>query len=192
MPTTFHLVCSNCGTGGSDPATLVVSIVAAVATVLLAIFGIPALRAARKANALPGYLDFFREYRRYEPDRRYVLRDLRYLDSSLGISQLPAGAREHVVNVCHYLDHLGFLVQRKMVDLEAVAGLMGHSVLVCWVALAPYIKCERERRSTDYARYFEDLVARVYETPIRALYRNLEPVPVNAKLPHAVVPDESR
>ena len=190
MPTT-HLVCSNCGGGASDPAALVISIVAAVGTVLLAIFGIPALLAARKANALRGYLDFFREYRRYEPDRRYVLRDLRHHKSSLGISELPEEARKPVVNVCHYLDHLGFLVHRKMIDLDAVAGLMGHSVLVCWDALEPYIERERERRPTpDYARYFEDLVARVYATPIQALYRELERVPVNAKLPSAVLPGD--
>lgn len=145
--------------------------------------------AARKANALRGYLDFFREYRQYEPDRRYVLRDLRHHNSSLGISELPDEARVPVVSVCHYLDHLGFLVHRKMIDLDAVARLMGYSVLVCWTALAPYIERERERRpSPDYARYFEYLVARVYATPIRAIYRELEQVPVNAELPCAVLP----
>lgn len=185
----IHLVCSNCGSGRSDTVALVASIVAAVGAALLAIFGIPALLAARKANVLRGYLDFFREYRRYEPDRRYVLRELRHHQPSHGISELPAEAREPVVNVCHYLDHLGFLVHRKMIDLDAVARLMGYSVLVCWTALAPYIARERERRpSPDYARYFEYLVARVYATPIRALYRELEQVPVNAELPCAVLP----
>ncbi len=192
MPAIIHVVCSNCDGRGSDPAALIISIVAAVGTVLLAIFGIPALLAARKANALRGYLDFFREYRRYEPDRRYVLRELRHHDARLGISELPDEAREPAVNVCHYLDHLGFLVHRKMIDLDAVAGLMGPSVLVCWKALAPYIERERERRRVpDYARYFEDLVAKVYATPIKALYRELERVPVTAELPGAVLPGGS-
>jgi hypothetical protein len=122
------------------------------------------LAEARKANALPGYLEFFREYRQYEPDRRYVVLHLRDHPRERGVSGLPREARNHVVNVCHYLDDLGFLVQRGMVDLDAVVGLMGHSVLVSWGALRPYIYKERELRSSTSAQYYEHLVAEATRT----------------------------
>jgi hypothetical protein len=71
--TTINLICSHCRTGGSDTAALDIAIASAIAAFLLAVYAARGLREARKANALPGYLDFFREYRQYEPDRRYVL-----------------------------------------------------------------------------------------------------------------------
>src|SRR5205807_571608 len=86
---------------GTIDASLVVAIAAAAAAFVSAFVAGRALREARKANALPALIDFVREYRRYEPDRRYVLRDLRQQhDPHLGISDLPDVAREHVVHVC--------------------------------------------------------------------------------------------
>jgi hypothetical protein len=145
-----------------DPSVLV-SIAAVCAAAASAFYAGRALREARKANAVPALLDFVRECRQYEPDRRSVLRHLRdEHDPRLGISGLPDEAREHVIRVCHYLDQLGILVDQRIVDPEAVAGFMGESILVSWRALAPYIKGERAARKRDYVSYFEDLAAQVF------------------------------
>jgi hypothetical protein len=189
-PTTINLICSHCGSnGGSDTASLVASGLLFFATALLALYAARALVQARKANTLSGYLEFFKEYRQYEPDRRYVLLHLRDHDKNLGVSGLPGHARSHVVNVCHYLDHLGFLVWRGMIDLDAVHDLMGHSILVTWRALAPYIKHEREERHRDYAQYYEHLAAEVYTRRSRVrrrFHRKLRTVPPNARLPEVI------
>jgi hypothetical protein len=178
-------------------ASLVVAIVAAAAAIVAAVAAGGLAWYTRKGIALPGYLEFFQEYRQYEPDRRYVILDLCEHDKRLGVAGLPAEARKHVVNVCHYLDHLGFLVHRRMISLDAVERLMGDSVLVTWGALRPYIGCERAERDRPYAAYYEDLVAKVYARKNRARWRlgkgfheryarKLWKLPPDAKLPKVV------
>jgi hypothetical protein len=168
----------------------VASIVAASAALVSAFFAGLALREARKAQKVPALLDFVREYRQYEDDRRYVLLQLRDHDPRLGTSRLPAEARRHVVNVCHYLDHLGSVVRHGLIDLEVVAGLMGESILMSWGALAPYIYKERERRGLDYAGYFEDLARQVYDIGPKVVRKALLRMPANANLPTPFMPDE--
>ena len=162
---------------------LVVAIVAGIAAIASAVWAWQSVREARRANAVPALIDFFREYRSYEPSRRYVLRDLKKHDSELGVSELPGEARGHVVAVCHYLDQLGLLVERHMVDPEAVAGLMGDSILFCWQALEPYLRQERAARGRDYAAYFEALVESVWAIGPSAARRRLRRLPPNAEFP---------
>jgi hypothetical protein len=142
-------------------ASLIVSILAAVIAGASAAFAFRSEREARRANDI-AVLDFLREYRAAEPSRRYVFRELaREQPSPLRIADLPDEPREHAFTVCHYLDHLGFLVDHRIVDQEGVAGLLGESVLRAWEVLAPYIRSERDARGTDYAAYFEDLAERI-------------------------------
>jgi hypothetical protein len=116
---------------------------------------------ATKANEIPALLDFVREYRRYERARRYILRKLRKQHPTIRVADLPRKPREHSLAVCHYLDHLGFLVNQGLVDPIAVAGFMGDSMLRCWDELWPYIEAERKARDGPYAQYFEDLAVHV-------------------------------
>ena len=167
-------------------ASLIVSVIAAGVSTASASFTFANLREARKANA-KALVDFIREYRDYEPDRRVVIRELRKQDPQLGTSELPDGIREEVNHVCHYLDHLGFLVAKGVVAAEDVAGLMGHSILVTWGALRPYIVVERQRRDRDYAPYLEHLAEAMYAAPIEALHRRLQHISPTAKLPSPVV-----
>lgn len=168
-------------------ASLVVSIVAAGIAGGSAVFAFRSEREARRSNDI-GVLEFLREYRESEASRRYVFRELANgNDPSLGISGLPDDAREHVVAVCHYLDHLGFLVDRGIVSGPSVAGLLGESVLRSWEELAPSIKAERQARAGDYAEYFEDLAAAVLDTDPRAVRKHLRSVPSDAVLPRAIV-----
>jgi hypothetical protein len=205
--TTAHLVCSNCGSG-SDSVAVIAAIIAWVTAVVTLVLAFATWRtagatrdaanaariaanAARQANALRGYLDFFREYRQYEPDRRYVLRHLREHDPDLGITDLGDDPRGHVVNVCHYLDHLGFLVDQRMVDLEAVDRLMGNSVLACWLELEPYIQRERRRRA-DWRRPGELPTPEDYAPYFNRLVEQLRARRGDADLPSAFVPPKRR
>jgi hypothetical protein len=167
--------------------SLVISIAAGIAAIVSAAVAARALREAKKANALPILLDFLREYRQYEPDRRYILRELGALERGLGISELPDEPRTHARTVCHYLDQLGLLVKKDLVDQNDVAGVMGESILYSWRALEPFITAEREARSGDYAQYFEHLVARVLKIGPRTPRAELETVPADAELPIPIV-----
>ena len=208
------IACSNCG-GGSNAAATWAAVGAAVFAAVTAFLTrrvaiaasetatatSTAAAAAADENRPAGYLDFFREYRQYEPDRRYVLRRLRDHDPDLGISELPDEARKHVVNVCHYLDHLGFLVDQRMIDLEAVDRLMGNSVLACGRELEPYIERERRRRAErrrpgepptpeDYAPYFDRLVEQLRDrrgdAELPRAYEASKPSPLERLRPAAM------
>jgi hypothetical protein len=142
-------------------ASLIVSILAALVAGVSAAFAFRSERESRRANDI-AVLEFLREYREAERSRRYVFRELATEHPSpVRIADLPDKPRDHALTVCHYLDHLGFLVDHRIVDQEGVAGLMGESILRAWEVLAPYIGSEREARGTDYAAYFEDLAERI-------------------------------
>jgi hypothetical protein len=164
--------------------SIAVSIGAVVVAGMSAVYAGQTARETRKMNAVPALLDFLREYRRYEAERRYVLRDLQgECEPRLGITDLPDATRWRVLIVCHYLDQLGLLVDQGLVRPEAVAGFMGESVLRNWRALEPYIETERALRNEDYAKYFESLVVRVLQIGPKTARNRLQSVPPDAHFP---------
>lgn len=173
-------------------ASLIVSIFAAVIAGASAALAFRSEREARRANDI-AVLDFLREYRTAEPSRRYVFRELaREQPTHVRIADLPAEPREHALTVCHYLDHLGFLVDRGIVDQEGVAGLLGESVLRAWEVLAPYIRSERDARGTDYAAYFEDLAGRIRRLDPPSKRKQLLRIPIDVELLPAQTDDRER
>ena len=164
-------------------------IVAAVAVIVAAGFSYLSVREARRANSIPALVEFFREFRDYEPDRRYVIRELHTQIPSKGISGLPDSVRGHAITICHYLDQLGFLVETKLVEVEHVAGLMGDSILQCWKALKPFIEGERAGRNRDYAAYFEALVARIWKIDPKAARGRLPKVEADMQIPAPFNPE---
>jgi hypothetical protein len=74
-------------------------------------------------------------------------------DPSTGYSQLPKA----VVKLSHYFDHLGVLVQSRVVRPKPVAIYIGGSIGEAWKVLEPYIQSERSHSSTRYQVNFEYL-----------------------------------
>lgn len=173
-------------------ASLIVSILAALIAGASAAFAFRSEREARRANDI-AVLDFLREYRAAEPSRRYVFRELaREHPSPIRIANLPDGPREHAFTVCHYLDHLGFLVDHRIVDQEGVAGLLGESVLRAWAVLDPYIRSERDARGTEYAAYFEDLAERIRRLDPSSERKHLLQIPSGVDLLAPQMDDRNR
>src|SRR5581483_12281856 len=163
-------------------ASLIVSIFAAVIAGVSAAFAFRSEREARRTNDI-AVLEFLREYRAAEPSRRYVFRELAAAHPSpVRIADLPDMPREHAFTVCHYLDHLGFLVDHGIIDQEGVAGLLGESVLRAWEVLGPYIRSERDARGTDYAAYFEDLAERIRRLDLPSMRTQLLRIPTDVEL----------
>ena len=105
---------------------------------------------------------------------------------------MPDDARGHVGTVCNYLEQLGLLLDRRLVEPEAVAGLMGESILRCWQELAPCIRQERAARGGDYAPYFEALVEAVWAIGPSVARRRLRRLPPGAQSATSIVavPDD--
>ena len=152
---------------------MIVAVVSALVTVSLALYARATLRETRRANkkvivearianSLPTVSTYLRQFREMHSARSYIV-DVdglrRDFSRGVALSDLPEDVKVRVLTVCHYLDNLGVLVARQLVDPETIAGFIGDSIIALWIALAPFIKKEREKRREDYQMYFEDLAA---------------------------------
>jgi hypothetical protein len=146
-------------------AGLILSVIAIVLTAASAWYAHSTVKQAQIANAFSGVGGIFAQYRNIEASRRFVLRELQSACSpEFGVSELPDEAREHVIRVLHFLDHLGVLVDRGLLDKSTVSAFMGGSVLRLWHALSAYVEVERGRRDEEgYQVYFEQLAVMMSE-----------------------------
>lgn len=152
--------------------TLAVAVAALAVSVVTVVAVARQVSEAKKSNALPAAIDLFREYRGIDMERtrRLLADELPGLDPTDGMKGLPEDVAVAAAQVSHYLDNLGLLVARGLVDPQIAAGFLGENILRTWQDLSPFIFRERELRSQpNYQPYFEHLVATVEELePIRA------------------------
>ena len=152
--------------------TLVIAIAAVVVSAVTVIIVALQVAEARKANALPATIDLFREYRSVEMEkaRRLLADRLPHLDPAAGMHGLPDDVAAAAAQVSQYLDNLGVLVARGLLDPGLAAGFLGDSILRMWRDLSPFIVRERELRTPrHYQQYFEHLAVTVQQVgPARA------------------------
>lgn len=141
---------------------------------------------AKKSNTLPTAIDLFREYRSVEMEqaRRLLADQLPRLDATSGMQGLPEDVALAAAQVSHYLDNLGLVVARGLVDPGLAAGFLCENILRTWQDLSPFIFRERELRSQpNYQPYFEHLVATVqHMAPIQA-HQNLRRFGQHVEMP---------
>jgi hypothetical protein len=134
---------------------------------------------AKVANGVAVLADFLREFRNMEPARRLIIRELPKVPVA-PLAELDDEFRVPATQVCFYLDALGLLVRRGLVDKDPVYSILGKPIERSWERLAPFIEAERARRDEKrYMRGFEDLAAGArefdYDTDIECLRRYPEP-----------------
>ncbi len=153
-------------------AALIVALIALVVAAISAFISARQLREAMRANAFPAVVDLFREYRSAEmvAARRLLSSKLPELEPVEGIQGLPDEVASAAIKVGNYLDNLGVLIARRLLDPEVAAGFLGDSALRLWRELSPFIQRERELRSpAAYQEYFEHLAVTLEEVqPTRA------------------------
>jgi hypothetical protein len=165
-------------------ASLVVSVVSVGVAVGAALFVYKQVAAARVANSLPVVLGLLGEFADTRGERYFITHELAEYPTNLGVWGLPEEAREKVLRVLHYLDHLGLLVDRKLADERAIAGFAGDAIIHLWRCLDPYVRAERGNRrrergvvDADYQEYFENLAARMLELNPAEIRRGLRTFP---------------
>ena len=178
-------------------ASLIVSLTAALVTFALAWYARATLvetkradermlEQARIANSLPTVANFLREFRETSADRNYIVNEMRReFPVPLPLSDLPDSVRARVLPASHYLDNLGVLVERRLVEPETIAGFLGDSIIALWEALQPFVQAEREKRKGDYQEYFEDLAARMAALGPAEARKGLQPFPAAAPSPYS-------
>jgi hypothetical protein len=150
-------------------AAVVVAGLSLVTTVFL---GWRALRLARHSNTMPVLIDLFREHRseRLAEARKFIHNDLGECDASRGLDGLPERGQDLLRDLGWFYDNLGALVAHGVVDLDAVSGYLGGSVVASWNAVRAVVLAERAKRQgfddpDRWQIYFENLYELVQQLP---------------------------
>jgi hypothetical protein len=65
---------------------------------------------------------------------------------------------EHLHEVVAFFEQVGFLVQKKFVDLDVVVDRLGHYIILDWRKLEPWITAARkEKNDSTYGEHFQSL-----------------------------------
>jgi hypothetical protein len=159
----------------------------ALSVLAVAVSTLSALRQSRlmqHANLLPVLIDMFRDFREHEFRQHVVFIEKELWDpchlKGIGIDDLPAEVRSHVIPVMNFFANAGMLVANKVISGVLAASYMRGSAQVAWSHLAPYIRNERDKRKDEtYYLFFEHLafVIGQYEPSKLKKVLNLKTVP---------------
>jgi hypothetical protein len=67
-------------------------------------------------------------------------------------------ASEYPFEVTAFFEQVGFLVEKKFIDLDVVVDRLGHYVIVDWRKLEPYVTAMKlEKQDSSYGEHFQHL-----------------------------------
>ena len=90
-------------------------------------------------------------------DKEYAFRN--YAEYKI-LEQKDIEAAEYPLEVVTFFEQVGFLVERKFVDLDVVADRLGYFLLRDWQKLKPWIEgMRKEKRDPTYGEHFQELHA---------------------------------
>jgi hypothetical protein len=138
------------------------AVVSAVAAILLAVFTVIQLRHMEKHRNVDVSMKLF-EWA--ETDR--LRKAFRWMDKKYQFKNYPEyklweekdiEASEYPFEVTAFFEQVGFLVERKFVDLDIVADRLGHYVILNWRKLEPWIAAlQKEKKDSTYGEHFQHL-----------------------------------
>jgi hypothetical protein len=80
-----------------------------------------------------------------------------YADFKL-LEEKDVEASEYPFEVVAFFEQVGFLVEKKFVDLDVVADRLGHYLVLNWRKLKPWvIAMQQEKRDSTYGEHFQNL-----------------------------------
>jgi hypothetical protein len=148
------------------------------------VYGVRSFREAQRANAFAAAVQFLGDYRELGPARFDLFATLasQALDPELGLAAFDdPGRRSDVVRLAHYLDTLGLLVARGIMDQDTAAAYLGSSAVAVWEALAPFVVAERTIRGDPYVwAHFEHFAATVVAKDRAVVLKDLRRYPLPA------------
>jgi hypothetical protein len=134
-----------------------VQFVTALITIVIALFTFLQLKLLNKQNKARIVIDLYSEFREKKwHDCRMEIKNSENI--------VFAG---NIRSYSHLLNHIGFLLAHKYIDVKSLYPMLGDSVIKTWDKLEPFIKKERE--DSDFPLFqvqFEYLVKemRLYQT----------------------------
>lgn len=138
------------------------AVISAIAAMLLAVFTVMQLRHLEKHRNVDISMKLFewaetdrlRKAFRWM-DRKYAFKS--YADFKL-LEEKDVEASEYPSEVTSFFEQVGFLVEKKFVDLDVVVDRLGHYVVSNWGKLEPWVMAMRqEKRDPTYGEHFHRL-----------------------------------
>ena len=140
---------------------VVVSFIALTASAIIAVRQITIMR---QSNQVPLFVELFQEFRseRFQVAERCIINKLTSENTGNGVSGLSDDVRSSVNIVNNYYGTLGALIVHGILEERVAVSMVGYRADQIWTKLEPLIVAERvNRRSDDFASFFEDFVYRV-------------------------------
>jgi hypothetical protein len=148
------------------------TVISAVAAILLAVFAVIQLRHMEKHRNVDISMKLF-EWA--EDDR--LRRALRWIEEKFQFGdykkyktqETSLEASEYPYEVTAFFEQVGFLVERKFVDLDVIDDRLGSYVVSNWKKLEPWIMALRkEKGDHTFGQHFQKL----YERTIKYMQRH--------------------
>lgn len=138
------------------------AVISTVSAVLLAVFAVVQLRHMEKHRNVDVSMRLF-EWAETERLRKAF----RWVDQSFQFATYenyqafegdnPDGS-EYPFEVTAFYEQVGFLVQRRFVDIDVIVDRLGHSIISHWQKLQPWILALREKKGdATFGAHFQDL-----------------------------------
>jgi hypothetical protein len=152
------------GKAGNSLVTLLeeTAVISAVSAILVTIFAVIQLRHLEKHRNVEISMKLF-EWA--ETDR--LRKALKWLDKEYMFTTAAEykafeakhpEAADYPQEITAFFEQVGFLVEKKFVDLDVVADRLGHYVVHDWRKLEPWIVVNRkERNDSTYGEHFQHL-----------------------------------
>jgi hypothetical protein len=113
-----------------------------------------AAQSAERSNAIPVLSEISKEVRSAD-FRESLTVLLNHTPDHLppgGFKELPREFREHAYKVCYFVDYLGLLCNKGIIDYDTVVSWIGTWIMQVWITMQPCIMEERELRIATYSQ----------------------------------------
>ena len=138
------------------------AVISAVAAILLIVFTVIQLRHMEKHRNVDVSMKLFEWAETDRLRKAFKWMDKKYQFKNYAEYKLweekDIEASEYPIEVTAFLEQVGFLVEKKFVDLDIVADRLGHYVILNWRKLEPWIAAMRkEKNDSTYGEHFQHL-----------------------------------
>jgi hypothetical protein len=138
------------------------AIISASSAIFVSIFALIQLRHMEKHRNVEISMKLFEWAETDRLRKAFKWMDQKYqftsLESYKAKEEIDLDAGEYPSEVTAFFEQVGFLVQKKFIDLDVVADRLGHFVVLNWRKLEPWVLAMRqEKRDSTYGEHFQQL-----------------------------------
>ncbi len=138
------------------------AIISAASAILVSVFALVQLRHMEKHRNVEISMKLFEWAENENLRKAFKWMDNKYqfttFETYKALEEKDIEASEYPAEVTAFFEQVGFLVEKKFVDLDVVADRLGHYVITDWRKLQPWIVAMRqEKQDSTYGEHFQHL-----------------------------------